>query len=272
MGRLGLGYDQLRERCPRFIDCSITGFGQSGRRAQFAGHDLNYLALSGLLAMPGDREGAPTLPFTPIADIAGGTYPALTNILLALLERERSGRGCRIDVSMTDNHFTLAYWALSQWQASGEWPRPGRGLITGGSPRYQVYACADGRHIAAAPIEERFWQRFCELIGLAPALRGAQTEPASVTQAVTRIIAGRPGARLKRMFEGADVCCCLVNRLEDAVRDPHFTARGPFARRVASEAGPLPALPVPSSEGLRSPEIEHSAPRLGVDPLPGSAR
>lgn len=262
MERLGLGYEQLREQCPRLIYCSITGFGQDGPRAQLAGHDLNYLAITGLLHLACGHDGAPSLPPTPIADIAGGTYPALTNILLALVAREHTGRGCRLDVSMSDSLFTLAYWALAQGLATGDWPQPAGGLVTGGSPRYQVYACADGRWLAAAPIEERFWQRFCELIELPPALRAASAD-AVVTREVARIVAGRPGAHWQRLLEGEDVCCCLVRDLRQAVADPHFVARGLFARRVGLQGGALPALPVPVADAFRTADVERKAPALG---------
>jgi crotonobetainyl-CoA:carnitine CoA-transferase CaiB-like acyl-CoA transferase len=271
MERLGLGYEQLRERCPRLVYCSITGFGQAGPRAQLAGHDLNYLALTGLLHLACGRDGAPALPPTPIADIAGGSYPALANILLALLARERTGRGCRLDISMTDSLFTLAYWALAQGLATGDWPRPGQGLVTGGSPRYQLYACADGRWLAAAPIEERFWQRFCALVGLAPALRVASAEPAQVTRELARIVAGEPGAHWERLFAGEDVCCCIVRELREALEDPHFLARELLARRVVLPDGTrLPALPLPIAAALRAPDIERSAPALGQDASRGT--
>lgn len=266
MRSLGLGYGELRKLYPRLIYCSITGFGQSGPRAQMAAHDLNYLAITGLLHLAGDSTGAPALPPTPIADIAGGTYPALTNILLALIARERSGRGCHLDVSMTDSLFTLAYWALAQGLAAGDWPQPRGGLVTGNSPRYQVYACADGRYLAAAPIEDRFWQRFCALIGLPTALRHEGADQAQVLREVARIIAGSDSTHWERLFETEDTCCCIVRGLEDAVRDAHFVGRGLFARRVALAGGVLPALPVPIAEALRTNLAERSAPSRGGRP------
>jgi alpha-methylacyl-CoA racemase len=265
MRRLRLGYEQLREAYPRLIYCSITGFGQRGPRAQFAGHDLNYMAISGLLSLARGSDGAPPLPHAPIADIAGGSYPAVMNILLALMERERTGRGCHLDISMTENLFTLAYWALAQGHSTGRWPQPGTGLVTGGSPRYHVYACSDGGHLAAAPIEERFWSRFCELVGLAPELRAADADPQAVTRVLAEIIADRSSAHWQRVFETEDVCCCVVNTLEEAVRDPHFQSRGLFAHRVASQGGSMPALPLPLAARFCAPEVERRAPALGAD-------
>jgi crotonobetainyl-CoA:carnitine CoA-transferase CaiB-like acyl-CoA transferase len=247
------------------IYCSITGFGQSGPRAQFAGHDLNYMAISGLLSLTCGIDGAPPLPNAPIADIAGGSYPALMNLLLALIERERTGRGCHLDISMTENLFTLAYWGLAQGHAAGQWPQPGSGLITGGSPRYHVYACANGGHIAAAPIEERFWSRFCELLELDRDLRAADADPRLVTRAVAKIIASRSSEHWQGILDAEDVCCCVVSSLEEAVQDPHFRSRGLFAQRVCSDGSTMPALPLPLAGRFCTPEVERAAPRLGGD-------
>lgn len=263
MTRLGLGYEQLREKYPRLIYCSITGFGQTGPRAQFAGHDLNYMAISGVLSLARGADGTPPLPHAPIADIAGGSYPAVMNVLLALIERGRTGLGCHLDISMTENLLTLAYWALAQGHATGQWPQPGAGLVTGASPRYQVYACADGGYLAAAPIEERFWNRFCELLDLEAGLRQPDADAAAVTAAVAAIIARQPGAYWQQLFETEDVCCCMVSSLEAAVQDPHFRSRGLFAHHVRSGDASMPALPLPVAQRFCTPEVERAAPGLG---------
>ncbi|MCL4745697.1 MAG: CoA transferase [Burkholderiaceae bacterium] len=263
MDRLGLGYETLHARYPRLIYCSVTGFGQDGPRAQFAGHDLNYLAISGLLSLSCGSDGAPTLPVTPIADIAGGSYPAFANVLLALLARERGGQGCHLDISMTENLFTLAYWGLAQGFAAGDWPGPASGLVTGASPRYQIFACADGEYLAAAPIEERFWTRFCELIGLDTALRAPQADAGVVTRAVATIIGRGTGAHWRAVFDGQDVCCCVVNSLHDAVLDAHFQSRGVFDRQVQTGAASIPALPTAVARQFRSATAAQRAPRLG---------
>jgi len=267
MERLGLGYDQLHAAYPRLIYCSITGFGQSGPRAQFAGHDLNYMAISGVLSLTCGADGAPTLPHAPIADIAGGSYPAVMNVLLALIARDRTGQGSHLDIPMTENLFTLAYWGLAQGYAAASWPQPAGGLVTGNSPRYQIYACAGGGHVAAAPIEERFWRRFCELLDLDPKLRVADADPAAVTRTVAAIIASRSASHWKSVFEREDVCCCLVSSLQEAVHDQHFRERGLFEYRVGGQSV-IPALPIPVVSQFRSPEIARGAPRLGADNLP----
>ena len=263
MARLGLGYEALSAINPHLVYCSITGFGQSGPRAQVAGHDLNYLALSGLLSLTRGADGAPGLPPTPIADIAGGSWPAITNILLALIARERSGRGTWIDVSMTDSLAALAYWALGQGHAAGDWPRPGAGLITGGSPRYQVYATSDGRYLAAAPLEDRFWARFCALIDLPAALREDARDPQATRDAVAARIAAATAAHWDAVFAGEDVCCCTVQTMQQAAGDLHSRSRGLFARQVSSGGRTMPALAVPIAAPLRTVALSAGPPALG---------
>ncbi len=149
-----------------------------------AGHDLNYLALTGLLSFTADQDGAPTMSPTPIADIAAGSYPAVVNILLALLQRQRTGQGSRLDISMTDSLFVLAYWGLAGGFAAGRWPCPGAELVTGGSPRYRIYRTGDGGYIAAAPIEQRFWENFCRLIGLGEEFHNDRRDPGGAIAAI----------------------------------------------------------------------------------------
>ncbi|MEB0164451.1 CaiB/BaiF CoA-transferase family protein, partial [Glaciimonas sp. CA11.2] len=139
MQRLGLDYETVSRINPKIIYCSITGYGQSGPKAQIAAHDLNYVADSGMLALSTGADGAPVLPAALVADIAGGAYPAVMNILLALQARAQSGLGCHLDIAMADNLFTFMYWGLGNGFSAGEWPKRGKELVTGGSARYQVY-------------------------------------------------------------------------------------------------------------------------------------
>jgi alpha-methylacyl-CoA racemase len=119
MERLGFGYEAARAINPRLIYCSISGYGQTGPRAAEAGHDLNYIAGTGLLSLQPGPPGRPVVPPALVADIAGGTFPAVINILLALRQRDRTGQGCHIDIAMTDAMFTFAWRALSGLWASG---------------------------------------------------------------------------------------------------------------------------------------------------------
>lgn len=264
MQRLGLGYEALQALNPALIYCSITGYGQEGPKAQTAAHDLNYQADAGLLGMAAGSDGAPVVPGALIADIAGGAYPAVINILLALRRREAGGGGCKLDISMTDGLLPFLYWGIGNGIASGHWPRAGAELLTGGSPRYQVYRTRDGRYLAAAPLEDKFWANFCEAIDLPAAARDDRRDPAATRRTVAAIIAERTADEWLTRFAGKDVCCNLVRSLEDAMRDPQFQARGVFRRSVVSESHDgLPAVAVPLAEPLRDPRTELMYPQLG---------
>lgn len=265
MTRLGLDYETLRTDNPGLVYCSITGYGQTGERAMKAGHDLNYVAETGILGLTRAEDGAPVLPQVLAADIGAGAYPAVVNILLALQQRARTGRGCHIDVAMCDNLFTFAYWGMSAGLAGGRWPRPGGELTTGGSPRYRIYRTADGEYLAAAPIEERFWQVFCDGIGLAGADRDDRGDPASTIRKVAERIGARTAAEWRERFAGADACVSVVESLQRAFADPAFAGRGLFDRVVTASGVAMPALPVPVADCLRDARAERPFPDL--DPV-----
>jgi len=203
------------------------------------------------------------LPAALVADIGGGTYPAVINILLALRERERSGSGCKLDIAMADNLFTLMYWGLGNGNAIGQWPRPGGDLVTGGSPRYNIYRTRDDRFLAAAPLEQKFWEAFCELLEVPAALRDDRLDPEATRAAVAKRVSARSAGELQALFAGHDVCCAIAASLEEAVQDEHFVARGLFAREVAAAGKTIAALPVPVAENFRAAEKASAYPGLG---------
>ncbi|MBE0625891.1 MAG: CoA transferase [Burkholderiales bacterium] len=264
MDRLGLGYEALAEINPRIIYCAITGYGQSGPKAQLAAHDLNYVAESGLLGLAAGADGAPIVPPALIADIAGGSYPAMINILLALRERESSGRGRKLDVAMADNLFSFMYWALGNGLAAGAWPRAGGELVTGGSPRYQIYRTSDGRFLAAAPLEQKFWENFCEAIGLEAQWRDDARDAHATRDAIASCVAGRTAAAWSKALAGKDVCCAIVASVEEALADAHFRARGLFAQQLVAGDRAICALPVPIDPAFRRPAAL-GYPALGED-------
>lgn len=262
MDRFGLGYGALERINPRLIYCSITGFGQNGLRAGEAAHDLNYMATTGMLSLTAGSDGAPVLPPALIADIAGGAYPAMINILLGLRQRDRSGKGLHLDITMADNLFTLQYWGLANG-AVGVWPEIGSDLVTGGSPRYQIYRTADGAFLAAAPLEDRFWDNFIGLIGLdVPQI--SRMPAAMAKSAISAAIAAHPLAYWEDRFRGQDVCVTRVVSALEARHSPHFNQRGLFRHTTIAPAGnPLPALPVPIDPSFRGTSSARRAPALG---------
>lgn len=262
MDRLGLGYEATTQLNPRLVYCSITGFGQTGPSAQIAAHDMNYQARAGMVALSADRNGIPFVPPVLTADLAGGAYPAMMNILLGLRKRDLDGRGCHLDVAMADNLFTLMYWGLGNGWAANQWPSPSNELITGGSPRYQVYQTLDDKFLAAAPLEEKFWTNFLTLIGLTE-LQSVE-DAKLVTARVAKVIAQRTSAQWLTIFEGHDVCVTEIVGLEQATMDPHFVERGVFKRTLQTSDGTLmTALPTPLSPLFLGEEPNASSPSLG---------
>ncbi|MGQ3672100.1 CaiB/BaiF CoA transferase family protein [Xanthobacter sp. TB0136] len=269
MERLGLGYEALRQLNPKLVYCSITGWGQSGPKAHTASHDLNYIAETGVLGLSAGADGAPVLPPVLAADVAGGTFPAVMNILLALRQRDITGLGTHLDIAMGDNLFTFLYWGLGSGFSGAGWPKPGGELVTGGSPRYQIYRTSDDRHVAAAPIEDKFWENFTRIIELPEAMRDPAAPEAEAKAAVAARIASKSAAEWQALFAGQDVCCSIVATLEEAVADPHSTARGLFTHTLKAGGQEIAALPVPLAPVFRAEPTRGIAPRLGetTDPL-----
>jgi alpha-methylacyl-CoA racemase len=252
MARLGLGYEDVGRINPRIVYCSITGYGQYGSKSGFAGHDLNYLAETGLLALSMGSPASPVIPPALIADIAGGSYPAVFNILLALRNRDETARGCHLDVSMTDNLFTLMFSALGTGSRTGRWPKNGQDQTTGGSARYRLYRAKGGGMLAVGALEDRFWNVFCDVIGLEPSLREDRTDPATTAAAVAMIIATETTHTWAGRLEGKDCCCSIVRELGEAIHDRHFVERGTTSGYVEREAADKdPVLPLPLDVALR---------------------
>ena len=161
LDKLGCGYEALREANPRIVYCAITGYGQTGPHTARAGHDMNYLGLNGLLGLTGEPEGRPISSAGQIADIGGGALMAAFGVMAALRERDRSGEGQLVDVSMTDGSLAWLAMVAAQYLCDGEVPRRGRGSLTGGLACYLPYEAADG-WVTCGALEPKFWRNFCE--------------------------------------------------------------------------------------------------------------
>jgi len=207
MDRLGVGYEALRERNPKIVYCAITGYGQSGPYTGRSGHDINYLGLTGLLHMTGDREGPPVQAAGQIADLGGGGLMAAYSILAALREAERSGEGQMVDVSMADGALSWLAMAAAQYLADGRTPERGGETLTGGFICYRPYACADG-HVTMAALEPKFWQAFCNGVARDDLLDKQFERPGSEAHAeVQRVFLSRTRAEWKDFADEHD--CCL---------------------------------------------------------------
>src|SRR3954454_24690825 len=252
MDRLGLGYEAVRAMNPRLVYCSISGYGQSGPRAQEAGHDINYQARTGLLSLAPGTTGSPSVPPALVADIAGGSFPAVLNILLALRQRDLTGEGCHLDIAMADAMFTFAWFGLAEGFATGRFPGSQENMLAGGSPRYALYVTADDRFLAVGALEPKFWAAFCHGIGLPEALRDDAADPAGTRAAIAAAIRQRPADEWTAVLEPLDCCATILSPLDEAVADPQFRERGLLdAMAVDAFGHRLPAAAVPIAPGLR---------------------
>lgn len=268
MDRLGFGFERLSTLNPRLVHCSVTGFGQRGPKADLAGHDLGYQAATGALTIGRLPKVDPPLPGLLAADIAGGAFPAVIDILLGLLLREKTGRGARIDVAMCDALFTFAFFAQAEGAATGRFPDPGEPIFVGSLPRYSLYATRDERLLAVGALEEKFWQGFCDLIDLPGDLRRDGETVEATRAAVAERVAAWTLAEWKTRLAGADLCVEPVASLAEALGDPHFVARGLFDHRVATPSGEeIPACVVPIAPQFRGPAGARPTPALAGSDL-----
>ena len=264
MKRLGLDYDSIKLINPKIIYVSITGYGQEGSKSNFAGHDLNYIGDTGLLSLSMGKEDNTVVPPALIADIGAGSYPAIMNILLALRKRDLSKEGSYIDISMTDGLFTFMFWALGKGFSKNEWSQNSDYYLSGGSPRYNIYETKDKKYLAVAPIEDRFWNKFCEVIDLDITYKDQKKTDQEIIEKVTSIIKTKTSGYWDKVFQKADCCCTVVKSLKEAVGDDHFISRNLFSKKVKiNDETALPSLPLPISKQFLSPKIIKSFPKLG---------
>ena len=264
MKRLGLDYESVKKINQDIIYVSITGYGQYGPKSMVAGHDLNYIGNAGLLSISMGRENDTVVPPALVADIAGGSYPAVINILLALRKRDLNKEGSYIDLSMTENLFPFMFWGLGSGFAHNKWPGNSDGVLSGGSPRYNIYKTSDGSYVAAAPLEDRFWNKFCEAIELPKKFIKMQNDQEKVIEEIRKIIGQKEKNYWLDVFNKADCCCSIVKSIEEAINDNHFKVRKIFENKIINNLGEeIPALPIPVDMQFRKDQKRASAPSLG---------
>nr|XP_006627299.1 PREDICTED: alpha-methylacyl-CoA racemase [Lepisosteus oculatus] len=244
MEKLGLGPEELLKENPRLIYARLTGFGQSGSFATAAGHDINYLAMSGLLSKLGRSSENPYAPLNLVADFAGGGLLCAMGIVLALYERTRSGRGQVIDASMVEG---AAYVGSFIWKSQnlGLWNRPrGHNLLDSGAPFYETYETADGKHMAVGAIEPQFYNELIKGLGLDPTelpLQMSVSDWPELKRIFTETFASKTQAEWSKIFDGTDACVTPVLSLEEVSSHPHNRERGSFIKDAQGEVSPRPA-------------------------------
>ena len=268
MEKLGLSYEALRRECPGVILCSISGYGQDGPYRDRAGHDIDYCAVAGVLAM----NGPPERPFplgVQVADVAGGSWPAATGILAALYRRRATGEGAHVDVSMTEGALAMLAMHLGAAAARGEPLRRGKELLNGGTACYDVYRTRDGRFVALGTLEPKFFARFCAAAGR-PELAERQLDAGGEgpREELRALFASRTRDEWARLGAEHDVCLMPVLEGDEPRSDPQLRARGAFleidtpweGKAMAGVASPVRLA------GVEAPR--RAAPELGADTEP----
>jgi alpha-methylacyl-CoA racemase len=223
--RLGCGYAALRAVNPALVYCAISGYGQDSPLRDRSGHDLNYLALAGLLGLTGDADGPPVQPAGQIADLGGGALMAAFGILAALRERDRSGEGQLVDVSMTDGTLSWLAMVAARFLADGAPPRRGDLELGGALVCYRPYRCADG-WITVGALEPKFWAAFCRGVGREDLIAGQFDRPGSEThRAVEAVVAARTRAQWAAFAAEHDCCIEPVLGLDEVLESDNVRAR-----------------------------------------------
>jgi len=234
MERLGLGPDACLARNPRLVYGRMTGWGQTGPLAHAAGHDINYIALTGALNLIGERGRKPVPPLNLVGDFGGGAMMLLAGVLAALLEAGRSGRGQVVDAAMTDGTVALLGIFFSQRAAYRDFQdATGGEMLAGAAPYYGTFETRDGKYLAIGAIEPQFYALLLEQLGLDPKFRAAgfpasRTGNDEVRAAIAAAVKTRTRDEWAQVFEGTDACVAPVLTLAEAARHPHNVARGTF--------------------------------------------
>lgn len=232
MEKLGLGYERLRGINPALIYCSLTGYGQTGSYAHRAGHDINYMALSGVESFSGRKETGPTLSGIQIADIGSGSKNLCIAVMAAYIRRLRTGEGDYADISITDGVFAMTAFQTSQFLAGGSEPAPESDFLNGGSV-YDFYRTADDRYLSVGPVEPKFFAGFLQALGMGDVLQKGLLNAEQALEMkceAARRIALKPLSHWMEVFGSVDVCVEPVRTLGEAIASPPLSERSMVVR------------------------------------------
>jgi alpha-methylacyl-CoA racemase len=263
LDRLGVGYERLREENAGLVYCAITGYGQDGPYRDRSGHDMNYLGLIGLLGLTGEKDGPPIMSGGQIADLGGGALMAAFGIMAALHERQRSGEGQLVDVSMADG--ALAWLALvaARYLADGVVPKRGEPELAGGLICYRAYACKDG-WVTLGALEPKFWHAWCGGVGRQDLVEKQFERPGSEAHAeVERIFLERTRDEWHEFASQNDCCLEPVLDLDEALNSELVRAREMVVELNQPGAGPVKQLGVPVKLSRTPGAVDRPGPALG---------
>ncbi len=259
MDRLGLGYEALSQRNPRLVYCALTGYGQEGPLSQEAGHDLNYLAVSGALATFGPSHGVPAFPLNLLADFAGGSLFAALGIMAALYARQSTGEGQYVDAAMVDGCMSMMAMHFPDWGKPVLAAR-GDGLVAGSAPFYRCYRCADGGFVAVGALERKFFENLWKGFGYAEPAPNHMDRAAwpAITGRFEKSFAEKPRDAWVGIFVGKDACVTAVLDPDEALAYPQNRLRHPAVTRDNPVVAPI-LSGTPGEAGAMNPADQTEA-------------
>ncbi len=269
--RLGVDYESIKQINPKIIYCSITGYGQTGDYRDRAGHDVNYLSLSGLLDQMGQADKPPSIPGVQIADIAGGGMNGAIGILLALMERQGTQKGQYIDISMTDGMVSFLPISLFLHQLTGVFPDRSDAMLSHRYACYNTYETADHRYYSVGAVETRFWEKLCNHLDVPEYifLQYDETQRREIIEEVRKIFKTKSLAEWELELAELDACCEPVLSLEEVMVSPRFKEREMIIETKGKngETVRMPGVPVKLSRtpgAIRTPPVEFGESTVSV--------
>lgn len=269
MKRWGLDYDTLKSINPALIYVSLTGYGQTGPYASMAGHDLNFLAISGILGSTGTEGNAPSIPASQVADVSG-SYMAVIGALSAVHARKIQGKGQHLDVSMLDSAMPLLTYAATEYWSTGMEQKKGEYFLSGGLPNYNVYECSDGKYIALASIEPKFWERFCTLVNKPEWKTRMLEEPVQrkfLKIEITELFKTKSRDEWVGLGENIDMCMTPVLEIHEMDKNKHLIQREMIIEQDVPGNIKLKSFGIPIKLSGTPAKPSWDAPAMGEDTL-----
>ena len=266
MDRLGIGYEEILKINEGIVYCSLTGYGQTGPYSQLPGHDINFIGYSGILGLIGQKDGKPVIPGVQIADLGGGALMALSAITMALLHKERTGKGQYIDVSMMDGAVSWLYAAASDYFASGEIPKRGKNRLDGHYAFYSIYETKDGKFLSVGAAEKKFWKELCQLVGKPEWIElheGSEEIQEQLKVDMSELFQQRNLKEWLDLLQTKDTCVGPIYDLDELYSDPQIIERELLTKMNHPIAGEIQQIGFPIKFSHTPGEIYMHSPLLG---------